>query len=348
MATKSQKLQSFSQDNDKILMRIKELEAKFKQFDQQSVLPVLKKTLADHESSYQDINLLRNNKHLCPEEIQLKMQNKLAILINENKKIDKQLQINQTELRRNREKIERDKRALDDVRNQNEHMRKNLEQERDSNQRYQQEIDKLEQSINEKKQGSYMMFKKTLETLYNRSKEYEVKIQINIFRLNAKRREAQQEESKILVIQEEIDSQHQIYKEVHQKYKEQIGLHQDNLTDQKNYNKRKFEDMRQKARELSEHEEDFKRRFVSQSRQNQKNKQRSEQIEKEIMRTMEKKNYLEKEIQEVNKQKENQKLIKDNLHEEVTQFRKETNDMDDRRKNLCLNFQDPTFTIIKK
>ena len=57
-------------------------------------------------------------------------------------------------------------------------------------------------------------------------------------------------------------------------------------------------------------------------------------MEKEIMRTMEKKNYLEKEIQELTKQQENQTLIRNNLMEEVALFRKQTSDMNDKRKAL--------------
>ena len=80
--------------------------------------------------------------------------------------------------------------------------------------------------------------------------------------------------------------------------------------------------------------DDFKRRFVQQSRQMHANKERHKTLEIEGVRVIEQKNYLELQNQELGKQRENLSLIEGNLSEEVTQFRKECNEMTERKKVL--------------
>ena len=63
--------------------------------------------------------------------------------------------------------------------------------------------------------------------------------------------------------------------------------------------------------------EDFKKRFIQQSKQMHANKERQKGLEKERYRVDEQKNYIEKETQEMEKNLENLKLIQGNLSEEV-------------------------------
>jgi len=80
--------------------------------------------------------------------------------------------------------------------------------------------------------------------------------------------------------------------------------------------------------------DDFKRRFVQQSKQMHANKERHKTLETDGVRVIEQKNYLELQNQELNKTRENLALIQGNLSEEVAEFKKECADLSDRKKVL--------------
>eukprot|EP00347_Sterkiella_histriomuscorum_P010996 403374143 len=335
---KSQQQQQQSLNaSDQLKKRVQELELKFKQFDELAILPTLKKTLAEHEQTFEDIKRLKDNTNFSKEEIQIKMYKKLTTLVKINKNVEQQIKNNQVIMRINKDQISKDERSLQDLRNHNENMQKNYEQVRDQNKRFQEENERLENRIFELKQGHYMIYNKTLENLHKRTKEFEAdqeKRGIQFQQYSHLYTSAKEEEEKILVIIKEIEKEHLAYKEYQVKYKEQVGFQAENLVQQKTFYKQKYEDLKVQSKELNERVEDFKKRFILQSRQNSKNKDRTQGLEKEIMRTMEKKNYLEKEIQELSKQRENQTLIKNNLVEEVAWLRKETSELNERRKNI--------------
>lgn len=80
--------------------------------------------------------------------------------------------------------------------------------------------------------------------------------------------------------------------------------------------------------------DDFKKRFVQQSKQMHANKERQKTLETEGFRVVEQKNYLEKENQELVKQKENLALIQANLVEEVTYFKSDCYDLGVKKNTL--------------
>ncbi len=64
------------------------------------------------------------------------------------------------------------------------------------------------------------------------------------------------------------------------------------------------------------------------------NKERQKALEKERYRVDEQKNYLEKETQELDKNLENLKLIQLNLLEEVQQFKKDCQELTEKKRVL--------------
>lgn len=106
------------------------------------------------------------------------------------------------------------------------------------------------------------------------------------------------------------------------------------LHEQKIHYKAKYEEAKYRSRELMTQIDDFKKRFILQSKQMHANKERQKALEKERYRVDEQKNYLEKETQELDKNLENLKLIQANLLEEVQLFKKDCAELTEKKRVL--------------
>jgi chromosome segregation ATPase len=130
-------------------------------------------------------------------------------------------------------------------------------------------------------------------------------------------------ELQIQSLNEQIAEVERSIQECQNAFEELVKRELGELHEQKNHYKAKYEEAKYRSRDLMTQIDDFKKRFIQQSKQMHANKERQKALEKERYRVDEQKNYLEKETQELDKNLENLKLIQSNLLEEVQQFKKD-------------------------
>lgn len=295
-----------------------------------------KKTLIDQQQHYDEVKQIMQGKGTW-EEKQSKLYQRLVQMVYENKRVDNYLEDYHKKMAaagKLQKQVEYD---LGSVRMKNENTKQQLSEVTAQNQRLQEDIEKKAHEIQQKRAEQHTLFKVALETIMRRLKDYERDCDekgITIEKFGHLDQVAEEEQAKIILLNQEIQEVDKAIKECQKQYKVIVQQDLEDFQEQRTHLKQKYEEAKQRSHALNLQLDDFKRRFMQQSKQMHANKQRHKQLDADGYRVIEQKNYLEKENQELEKQRENMALIKANLECEVEQFKRDSADLTERKRQL--------------
>lgn len=121
------------------------------------------------------------------------------------------------------------------------------------------------------------MFRMALDSIMTKLKAYEAdcdKKGLKIEKYGHLDKIAEEEQAKIVQLNVELLQVDRAIKECQSQYKQLVKKELEDLQETKNQYKQKFEESKQKSRELMAAIDDFKKRFIQQSKQLHSNKER--------------------------------------------------------------------------